>query len=63
MKGLVPERSRLGTGEKLTTGGSMVMVLRMVSLSEGTARKNYDQMKLIWMASPPDKLFNFYPLL
>jgi hypothetical protein len=63
MEGLVPERSRLGTGEKLTTGRSMVMVLRMVSLSEGVVRKNYDQKRLIWMASPPDKPFLIYPLL
>jgi hypothetical protein len=63
MKGLVPERSRLETGEKLTTRGNVVMVLQMLSLSEGVARKNYDQMRLIWMASPPDKPFHIYPLL
>jgi hypothetical protein len=43
MKGLVLERSRLRTIENLMTRGNMVMVLRMVSLSEGAARKNYDQ--------------------
>jgi hypothetical protein len=63
MEGLVLERRRLRTGENLMTGGSMVMMLRMVSLSEGVVRKNYDQMRLIWMASPPDKPFLIYPLL
>jgi hypothetical protein len=61
MKGLVPERRKLITGGKLTTRGSMVMVLRMVSLNEGVVRKNYDQMRLIWMASSPDKTFHIYP--
>jgi hypothetical protein len=63
MDGLVLERSRLGTGENLMTGGSMVMVLRMVCLSEGVVRKNYNQKRLIWMASPPDNPFLIYPLL
>jgi hypothetical protein len=63
MKGLVLKRRRLGTGEKLMTRGNMVMVLRMLSLSEGAAKKNYDQMRLTWMASPLDKPFHIYPLL
>jgi hypothetical protein len=63
MKGLVPERSKLKTREKLTERGNMVMVLQMVSLSEGDARKNYDQMRLIWMDLPLDKPFHIYPLL
>jgi hypothetical protein len=47
------------------TRGNMVMLLemQMVSLSKDAARKIYDQVRLVWMASPPDKPFHFYPLL
>jgi hypothetical protein len=39
MEGLVPEIGRLETREKLTIRGNMVMVLKMVSLSEGACKK------------------------
>jgi hypothetical protein len=49
-------RRGVGLGlEKAHDKGNIVMVLimQMISLSKDAARKIYDQMRLIWMASPP----------